>query len=91
MANAETVGVQWDLRRALARTDHASAGRAAGPTERTGAAWPGLRGGRKERMNGSCPARMPAYGAGFRGCGPGLYAPVDPAIPIAPLLLQHGW
>ena len=28
--------------------------------------------GRKERMKGSYPARMPVYGIGFRGRDPGL-------------------
>jgi hypothetical protein len=45
------------------------------------------RGGWKERMKGSRPARMPVYGTGFRGRDPGLYAPQPPAIPVAPL--QH--
>jgi hypothetical protein len=54
------------------------ASRGCGAAQRPGTAWPGLRGGRKERMKGSRPARMPLF-------DPGFCAPAPPAIPIAPL------
>ena len=45
--------------------------------------------GRKERMKGSCPARMPPYGTVLRGRDPGLYAPQPPQLLQNPSGLWH--